>query len=251
MRIAPRTLLCGTSAVRVHVHVADTASTNCGSCALPPGDKASLAIGMSGCLWCDDSYQDRVREASQLASERSALLESIGDPTLTVGLSNTAIHAKIEDGEIAETCCGWSQTVIDLADGDPTKGNFFFGSPLAWAITLRGLGPMCLGSPGWRDDLQAGLAMARSADPMTQSARHHVYVGIPFDGAPLPDARTRTQRCATDAERSAMTSRLAWPGRRMGVALVHRRGMRIGTVGLEMLAKVGEQCLRGRQTCSR
>ena len=50
------------------------------------GDKASLAIGMAG-LVMDHAYQDRMREASQLASEAMALIESIGDPTLTVGLS--------------------------------------------------------------------------------------------------------------------------------------------------------------------
>ena len=62
------------------------------------GDKVSLAIGMAG-LVIDHAFQDRVREASQLASEAMALVESIGDPTLTVGLSFAAIYAKIEDGE--------------------------------------------------------------------------------------------------------------------------------------------------------
>ena len=50
------------------------------------GDKASLAIAMAG-LVMDHAFQDRVREASQLASEAWDLAESIGDPTLTVGLS--------------------------------------------------------------------------------------------------------------------------------------------------------------------
>ena len=75
----------------------------------------------------------RVREASRLASEAMALVESIGDPTLTVGLSFTAIAAKIQTGEMAEAL-RWSQTVIDLADGDPAKGNLIIGSPLALAL---------------------------------------------------------------------------------------------------------------------
>ena len=58
------------------------------------GDKASLAIGMAG-LVADHALQGRVREASQLASEAMALIESVGDPTLTVGLSFAAIYAKI------------------------------------------------------------------------------------------------------------------------------------------------------------
>ena len=53
------------------------------------GDKASLAIGMAG-LVMDYAYQDRVREASELASEQMALIESVDDPTLTVGLSHAA-----------------------------------------------------------------------------------------------------------------------------------------------------------------
>jgi adenylate cyclase len=38
---------------------------------------------------------NRIREASQLASEYMTLLESIDDPALTVGLSFAAIIAKI------------------------------------------------------------------------------------------------------------------------------------------------------------
>ena len=61
----------------------------------------------------------------------------------------------------------WSQRAIDLADGDPSKGNFLFGSPLALAFTSRAMARYCLGRPGWRDDLRHGLAMARSADPLS------------------------------------------------------------------------------------
>ena len=53
------------------------------------GDKASLAIAMAG-LVADHAFHGRMREASQLASEAWALIESIGDPTLTVGLSFAA-----------------------------------------------------------------------------------------------------------------------------------------------------------------
>ena len=49
------------------------------------GDKASLAIAMAGLVV--DHDLGPAREASQLASESMALIESIGDPTLTVGLS--------------------------------------------------------------------------------------------------------------------------------------------------------------------
>ena len=76
-----------------------TASTNCDELCTAAGDKASLAIGMAA-LVLDHTFQDRVREASQLASEAWALIESVGDPTLTVGLSFATIYAKLEEWRV-------------------------------------------------------------------------------------------------------------------------------------------------------
>ena len=67
MRIAPRTMLCGI-AWRVHVNVAGDRFDELRELCTAAGDKASLAIGMAG-LVMDHAYQDRMREASQLASE--------------------------------------------------------------------------------------------------------------------------------------------------------------------------------------
>ena len=62
----------------------------------------------------------------------------------------------------------WSQTVIDLAAGDPAKGaGFGFGSPLAIALAFRGIARWWLGRPGWRQDLHDAVAMARHSDPAT------------------------------------------------------------------------------------
>jgi hypothetical protein len=96
-----------------------------------------------------------------------ALLESIGDPTLTMGLAFVAFANWFESGEFAEML-RWSQTVIDLADGDPAKGaGFGMGSPLAIALAFRGIARWWLGRPGWRQDLDDAVAMARSSDPAT------------------------------------------------------------------------------------
>ena len=59
------------------------------------------------------------RESSRLVSEQMALLEAIGDPMLTIGAAYVAIVVKQMTGEFADAL-RWSQTVIDLADGDPT-----------------------------------------------------------------------------------------------------------------------------------
>ena len=85
MRIAPRTMLCGT-AWRVHEHVAGDRFDELRELCAAAGDKAPLAIAMAG-LVMDHAYRGRMREASQPASEAMALIESLGDPTLTVGLS--------------------------------------------------------------------------------------------------------------------------------------------------------------------
>ena len=65
----------------------------------------------------------------------------------------------------------WSQTVIDLAAGDPAKGaGFGFGSPLAIALAWRGNARWWLGRPGWRQDLHDAVAMARNSNPATFAA---------------------------------------------------------------------------------
>ena len=209
------------------------------------GDKASLAIAMAG-LVMDHAYQDRMREASQLASEAMALIESVGDPTLTVGLSLPLIYAKIESGELCDVL-RWSQRVIDLADGDPSKGNFIFGSPLALAFASRAIARYCLGRPGWRDDLRHGLAMARSADPLSYATVvTYVYVtGIPC-GVLRPDDRAmrEIEDALRIAERSGDDLALAVARMTLGVALVHRPTAAERDRGQKLLAEVSDVFLR-------
>jgi class 3 adenylate cyclase len=173
MRIAPRAMLCGT-AYRVHVNVDGARFDELRELCTAAGDKSSLAIAMAGLL-IDLAYQGRMREASRLAPEAMAVIESIGDPTLTVGLSLAAIHAKMESGQWWDVL-RWSQRVIDLADGDPSRGSIILGCPLALALAFatRAIARYCLGHHRWPDDLQHGLAMARSADPMS-------YAGVVTD----------------------------------------------------------------------
>jgi class 3 adenylate cyclase len=192
MRIAPRTMLCGT-AYRVQVNVAGDRFDELRRLCTAAGDKASLAIAMAG-LVIDHVYQARLREASQLASEAMALIEALGDPTLTVGLSFAAIRAKAMSGESSDVL-RWSQRVIDVADGDPMKGNFIIGSPLAIALTTLAIARYRLGRPGWRDDLQQALAMGRSAEPMSY-ARVVIYAYFPAipSGVALVHRHTAAER---------------------------------------------------------
>jgi hypothetical protein len=245
MRIAPRTMLCGV-AWRVHEHVAGARFEELRELCTAGGDKASLAIATAG-LVIDHAFLGRIREASQLASEAMALIESIGDPTLTVGLSLAAIYAKLGSAELSDVL-RWSQRVIDLADGDPSKGNFILGSPLALAFTTRAIARYCLGRPGWRDDLRHGLAMARSADPASYATVvTYVYHGVIPAGVLSPEdsAMREIEDALRIAERSGDETALTLARMTLGTALVHRHTGAERDRGQKLLAEVSDMLLRG------
>jgi class 3 adenylate cyclase len=245
MRIAPRALLCG-SASRVHASISGARFQELHELCTAAGDKASLVIGMAG-LVAEHMMRGEVRAASQLASDYMALIASIGDPTLTVGLSLWAIIVKLEACEMADVM-RWSQRVIELADGDPTRGNFLGGSPLAAVLAMRGAARWNLGRSGWRDDLEQAVAIARGIDPMSHALvmTYKYFVSIPA-GVLLPDD---TALCEIDealqiAERSGDDQALGLARLTMGLALVHR-GSEDRDRGLEVLAQVRDMCLQER-----
>nr|WP_255605303.1 adenylate/guanylate cyclase domain-containing protein [Mycolicibacterium xanthum] len=240
MRIAPRTMLCGT-AYRVRVNLADPHFDELRQLCTAAGDKASLAIAMTGMVM-DHAYQGRVRKASSLASEAMSLIESLDDPTLMVGLSYPAIYAKFECGEWP-VVLRWSQRVIDLAGGDPVKGNFIFGSPLALAFTSRAMARCYLGRSEWREDLRHGLAMAQGTDPLTYAAVG-VLVYFPGISSGALVADDRAVREIEDAlripERSGNDMALAFAHMALGVALVHRSSAADRDRGQKLLAEVSD-----------
>jgi hypothetical protein len=108
----------------------------------------------------------RVKEASQLAAEQMALIESIGDPALTVGVAFGAISIRAQCGQMADAL-RWAQTAIDWAAGDAAKSGLVVGAPLPMALAFRGNARYWFGRPGWRRDFDEALAIARDADPWT------------------------------------------------------------------------------------
>ncbi len=239
MQIAPRTLLCGT-AWRAHLDKLDRFDELRDLCTLAC-DKASLAIGMAG-LTMERVFNGRAREGSRLASEHMEVIESIGDPTLTVGLSFAAILAKHNTGEMADVL-RWSQAVIDLAEGDAFKGNFIIGSPLAWALATRGVARWVLGHAGWHDDFDNALAMARNTDPMSHAYVVHATYGlaIPFGVLLADDAALRIiDEAHQSAERCADDSALLNTQMALGLALVHRDSALDRERGLQVLAQCRE-----------
>ena len=249
-RIAPRTMLCGI-AWRAHMNVAGDRFEELRQLCTAAGDKASLAIGMAG-LVMDHAYHARIREASRLASEAWALIESLGDPSLTVGLCVPVVYAKMETAEYSDVL-RWSQTVIDVADGDPSKGNFIIGSPLAYAFTYRAMARYCLGRPGWRDDLRHGLAMGRSADPVSYAAAVALsyFPGIAL-GVLRPDdsAVREIEDALRIAERSGDDFAVAIIRATLGVALVHRHTAAERDRGHKLLTEVSDVFVRREHNLS-
>ncbi|CPR11804.1 membrane-anchored adenylyl cyclase [Mycobacterium bohemicum DSM 44277] len=247
MRIAPRTMLCAT-AWRVHEHVAGARYEEMRELCGAAGDKASLAIATAG-LGHDYLYQGRTPEASQLASEAWELVESLDIPALTVGLSPLPIRAKAANSEWSDVL-RWSQKVVDLAGGDPSAGNFIIGCPLAVAYATRGLARCSLGLPGWREDQRHGLAMARSADPMSYTgAIAYVYFPGILSGMlkPYDSAMSEIEDAVRIAERSGDDVALAFAWLTHGVALVRRPTAAEHDRGQQLLTKVGEVYRSGGQ----
>ncbi len=184
MRIAPRTLLCATI-WRVGGSLADIGFDELRELATLAGDKRSVAIGMSGLIQMLN-FHGQYSEASRLASEHAELLESIGDPELTVALSLVPIMANWNAGAMTEAM-RLSQRAIDLADRDPTMGDLMVGSPLAVALAMRASTRCCLGLPGWREDFDEAVEVARRVDKFTFCAAiMFKYIAV-MNWALLPD----------------------------------------------------------------
>ena len=141
----------------------------------------------------------------------------------------------------------WSQRAIDLADGDPSKGNFIVGSPLALAFTTRGMARYWLGRAGWRDDLRHGVAMARSADPMSYATvvGYAYILGVPMGVLRSDDSVLREiEDALRSAERSGDDLAVAFTRVTLGVALVHRYTAAERDRGQKLLAEVSDVFLR-------
>ena len=248
MRIAPRTMLCVTDGL---------GSSNPGSrgrfaelrelCSAA-GDKVSLAIGMTGPA-AELLYAGRSREGSRLVSEQMALLESIGDPTLTMGLAFGAFCTWFDGGEFGEIL-RWSQTVIDLAAGDPAKGaGFGVGSPLAVALAFRGSARWWLGRPGWRQDLHDAVAMARHSTPATLASVVAWTYGFAMQYGVLraDDSAVRAiEEAVQTAEGSSNVVALSLAEYTLGIALLSRDAAADRHRGLELMMQARDIWLRER-----
>jgi hypothetical protein len=247
MRIAPRTMLCATDFSARAVQESRGRFTELRELCSAAGDKVSLAIAMTG-LVTELCYAGHTREASRLASEQMALLESIGDPTLTMGLAFAALTIWGIAGEFGEIL-RWSQTVVDLAAGDPAKGaGFGFGSPLAAALAWRGAARWWLGRPGWRQDHHDAVAMARNSDPTTLACVVAWTYGleIQFGVLRADDSALRaSEEAMQTAEGTSNDVALTMAKYTLGVALLNRDAAADRRRGLELMVQARDMWREG------
>ncbi|HTQ16265.1 ATP-binding protein [Mycobacterium sp.] len=247
MRITSRRLLCA-SAFLSGGAMSDTNFDELSELALATGDRVSLAMGMAGRV-STLVVHARLREASLLGSELVSLLESIDDPTLALGLLYTSVGAKYRTGDLSETL-RLTQRMIDLADGDPVKGDIILGSPLSAAIMLRGCARCCLGDPRWRGDIDTAATMLRAFDAPTRAVSLNFKYSLAFpEQVLLPDAAARqeTAEMLEIAQQSRHDFTLAYARLFRGVTLVADDGPQRND-GYVLLAAAREAAVDGRFT---
>jgi adenylate cyclase len=246
LRIRPRTLLCASSWLTGGT-MADTGFDELRDLATAAGDKVSLAMAMAGWLPALIVHA-RFDEASRLASELESLLDSIGDPTLILGLLYAAMPTHYQRCEMTEAL-RIAQRTIELADGDATKGNLIIGSPLTGAIMLRGCVRCILGDPGWKTDVDRAVRMVRAFEPSLRAIMLLFKYNLVPNGVWLPDAAAvqETAEMLEIAERSGDDLTLACARYVHGVALLTYDGAP-SEEAFSLLAAAREAALQERFT---
>jgi AAA ATPase domain len=242
MRIAPRSMLCAIAWRGRDIEKTRARFAELRELCTAAGDKLSLAIGMSGLL-AELFYRGRTREAARLVSEQTALLEAIGDARPTAGLSFSAFCVWFDAGEFGEVS-RWSQTVIDLAAGDPVMGaEYGMGSPLAAAIAFRGATRWWLGRPGWRQDVHDALAMVQDSDPTARACivAWTYGFGIQYGVLEADDAAVRaSEEAVRAAEEASNDMALSLAQYVLALALLNRNADADGQRGLERMIRARE-----------
>jgi hypothetical protein len=168
---------------------------------------------------------------------------------LIMGLAAMAFCNWADGGEFGEVL-QWSQTVIDLAEGDPAKGaGFGVGSPLAVALAWRGVARWWLGRPEWRQDLNDAVAIARNSHPTTFSAVTGWTYGLAmYHGVLRADesAVRAIGEAVQSAEGGSDEYTLTLAESTLGVALLSRDAAADRHRGLELVVRARDFFLRER-----
>lgn len=205
LRIGPRAALCASS-FRFSGSIEEAGYDELCELCTSVDDEASLALGMAGMVTLL-IFHNRFGEAAHLATESVDRLESIRDQALGLTVLVAAANAKSQAGEAREGLC-LAQRAIDLADGQLAFDDSVLSCPLALAIAIRGANRMMLGTPGWRDDVDRAVALAKPFDTTTYVATLLLKYALPIsNGISVTDdsaievtaeAQALVERCGDD-----------------------------------------------------
>jgi adenylate cyclase len=157
-----------------------------------------------------------------------------------------AVAVKSHDG-ITGDLFRWCEVIVDWASREPTQSNVVIDSPLAIALGLRGYARWWHGRPGWRADLDKGLAIARTADPTTLGLVTSWCYGLSIvDGACRVDdtALDEIENTLRIAQACCDDNLVFTANYLLGTALSVREDAADRRRGGEVLAQVREMCLQ-------
>ena len=214
----------------------------------PVGDNTSLAIGLTA-LALQHAFHGQMREAIQLALEQMSLLESIGEPTSTIGAASAAAWILNEAGQSAETL-RWARTSSSGQVGSrsyeiPRSGHRR-SSHWRW---LSGVVRWRLGHDEWREDLDGAVAIARNTDPITHpSVVSWTYLDSLPHGVLRADADVvrELERALRIAEATGENTSVGNVKYTLIRVLAEREIPAERRRGMEMLTEVRDMCLQQR-----
>jgi len=142
-----------------------------------------------------------------------------------------------------------AQYAIELAGGDATKGGkIATSSPLALAMSFRGLARWCLGITGWRDDFDQAVQMVKTAEAVTRGGvLYYTYTKSILHGVLRPgDAILHEMtEILSSAEQTGEDVAFGLAKSNVAFALLHRDG-ESREYGLELLRQIRDIAMRQR-----
>ena len=174
MRIAPRTLICG-SAWRLAGSGSDTGFDELRQLCTEEGDLPSLALGMAGQVVTLFTKAEN-RAASDLAYELAELLTAIDDPPLTLTTAPLAVVALLDSGEFRAVLRS-AEMAVNAAAGSPPGAGVLMPSPLSMALVMRANAHIWLGIDGWRDDFCEARRIC-TEHAVAQTGIHYYTAGL-------------------------------------------------------------------------
>lgn len=234
-RIAARASICG-YAWRSDATITHTGFEELRELCEITGDRISLAVGMAGTATAT-LFDTRYGDANAMANDLIELLDSIGDPTLFVGLAIAAANVKMQVGE-PQAALRIADRAIEGAHDDATMASMIIGSPLAMALGVRAFSLLSLGLSGFAAEFDRALRVSRDVDDTTSFLTNHVWRSAAIINQAMEvGSRELEEACEAVqiAERTGDDFGLNSARYTLAVALIHGRELPLASVESQVL----------------